>query len=61
VAKLLNKNFTAFSDLYIAKYNYDSKYWNNYDLLVDHPLPEQIKTDLEHPKKLEEQFVEAGK
>ena len=53
--------FGNMTNLYFSKYNYDEKFWKDDDDLVEYPLPAQIKTDLEHAKKLEEQFREAGK
>jgi hypothetical protein len=53
--------FGEFSDLYLTKYKYDGKFWDNYDGLDEYPLKAEIKTDLEHAKPLSTQFVEAGK
>jgi hypothetical protein len=62
VGKLLQQGvFLNGTSLYLAKYNYDEKFWKEYDALDDHPLLPQIKTDLEHATKLEDQFREAGK
>ncbi len=59
-AKLKN-GYAAFSDLYTTKYKYDSKFWDNYEPVSDYELDEDIVKDLEHAKKLDAQFVEAGK
>lgn len=56
-----NGRYSGATSLYSSEYFYDSKYWNNYTPLKAHPLDEKIKTDLEHAKKLETQFVDAGK
>ncbi len=61
VGEQLKKDYMAFSDLYTGKYKYDSKFWNAYEPAEDYPLDEDIQKDLEHAKKLEDQFVEAGK
>ncbi len=53
--------FSEISELYITKYKYDSKFWDNYDLLDEYPLKKEIVTDLEHAKPLSTQFVESGK
>lgn len=59
-AKLKN-GYAAFSDLYTTKYKYDPKFWDNYEPVSDYELDEDIVKDLEHAKKLDAQFVEAGK
>lgn len=53
--------FSEISDLYITKYKYDSKFWDDYDALDEHPAPKAIVTDLEHAQPLTKQFVESGK
>ncbi len=61
VGAKLNNGYAAFSDLYTTKYKYDPKFWNNYEPVSDYELDEDIVKDLEHAKKLDAQFVEAGK
>lgn len=53
--------FSAFTNLYSDTYKYDEKFWNDYDALDEHPLKDEIKTDLEHAKPLAQQFVASGK
>ncbi len=53
--------FGAFTNLYSDTYKYDDKFWNNYDALDEHPLKDEIKTDLEHAIPLAQQFVASGK
>jgi hypothetical protein len=54
-------NFTNDSDLYFSKYKYDQKFWEEYELLDDYPLIEEVKKDLEQAKPIEQQFKESGK
>jgi hypothetical protein len=54
------KGFESMSELYVTHYKYDSKFWDNYGPLDDHPLPDDIKKDLEHAVPLNKQFVDAG-
>lgn len=54
-------NFVQLTNLYSSTYKYDSKFWNDYDLLDEHPLKDEIKKDLEHAKPLSEQFHSMGK
>jgi hypothetical protein len=62
VGALISKGkYSEFSDLYLTKYKYDSKFWNDYDALEEYPIEEAIKADLEHAKPLSTQFVESGK
>ncbi len=62
VGALVQKGkYSEFSELYLSKYKYNEKFWNDYDALDEYPLKEEMKTDLEHAKKLEVQFVESGK
>ncbi len=62
VGALVQKGkYSEFSELYLGKYKYDSKFWDEYNGLDSYPLKPEIKTDSEHAKKLEVQFVEAGK
>lgn len=42
--------------LWDLEYVYNPTFWENYNLLLDHPLNLQYKTDLEFEKRLEEQF-----
>lgn len=59
-AAIAKGKYGIFTDLYSTPYKYNSSFWNNYDMLDEYPLPEQIKTDLEHRKPLEEQFKSPG-
>ena len=62
VGALVQKGkYSESTDLYLTKYKYNEKFWNDYDGLDDYPLQEEIKTDLEQAKPLSTQFVEAGK
>ncbi len=62
VGALVQKGkYSEMSDLYLTKYKYADKFWNDYDALDDYPLREEIKTDLEHAKPLNTQFVESGR
>ena len=61
VSTQLQKGFSAMTDLYTGKYKYDPAYWKKYDPLEEYPAPEQVQSDLENAKKLDAQFVEAGK
>jgi len=58
---LVKGNFSAATNLYTSTYKYNSKFWNEYDLLDEYPLKQEIKKDLEQGKQLEEQFKENGK
>lgn len=60
-AAIARGKYSEFSDLYLTKYKYNSKFWDDYDLLDEYPLDAAIKTDLEHAKPLSTQFVESGK
>lgn len=60
-ALIAKGKYSEFSDLYLTKYKYDSKFWNDYDALEEYPIEEAIKADLEHAKPLSTQFVESGK
>ncbi len=42
--------------LWDMDYEYNSSFWKNYNLLLDYPLNQQFKKDLEFEKPLEEQF-----
>jgi hypothetical protein len=59
--KMSKGNYSAFTNLYSSKYKYDEKFWSSYKPLNEYELDEQIQKDLEHNKKLKEQFVEMGK
>lgn len=59
-ARMAKGKYWAFTNLYSEPYKYNSTFWKNYDMLDEYPLPEQIKTDLEHNKPLEEQFKNPG-
>lgn len=61
VGEKLKNGYDVFSDLYMKKYKYDDAFWNSYEPVSDYPLDEDIAKDLEHAKKLSEQYVEAGK
>lgn len=62
VSGILKKGkFEVMTNLYSAAYKYDSKFWEENELLDEFPLAEQVKTDLEHNKKLEEQFKNPGR
>ncbi|MFN8287261.1 MAG: hypothetical protein U0V74_10930 [Chitinophagales bacterium] len=61
VSAKLKNGYAAFSDLYTTKYKYDSKFWGSYEPVSDYELDEDITKDLEHAKKLEDQYIEAGK
>lgn len=61
VGEELAKGYSAFTDLYIAKYRYDNAFWNDYNPLEEYPTPDAVVKDLEHTRKLGVQFVEAGK
>ena len=60
-AKMHNGKYSDFTELYSTKYRYNNKFWNNYPVMTEHKLDKQIKTDLEHAKPLDEQFIESGK
>jgi hypothetical protein len=59
--ELTKKKFLAESNLYTTAYKYNPKYWEDYDLLEDYPLKEEIKKDLEDSISLSDQFKESGK
>ena len=48
----MKKNTT----LWDMDYEYHPAFWENYNLLLDHPLNTKYKKDLEFEKPLEEQF-----
>lgn len=49
---IMKKNTTIWD----LEYEYNPEFWENYNLLLDHPLNTQFKKDLEFEKPLEEQF-----
>lgn len=53
--------YSEISDLYITKYKYDSKFWDDYDPLDEYPTRKEIITDLEHAQPLSKQFLESGR
>ena len=53
-------NYSSLTDLYTTKYGYNTKFWDNYDLLDEYPTPAQVKKDLEHAKPLVQQFKDMG-
>jgi hypothetical protein len=59
--ELTKRKFLAESNLYTTTYKYNPKYWEDYDLLEDYPLKEEIKKDLEGSISLSDQFKESGK
>ncbi len=56
-----NGKYNTFTSFYTSNYNYDEKFWKDYNLTGDRKLPTQAKTDLEHAKSLDLQFKEMGK
>lgn len=52
--------YSSLTDLYTGKYGYNTKFWDNYDLLDEYPTPADVKKDLEHAKPLLQQFKEMG-
>ncbi len=52
--------FWAMTNLYLEPYKYNTRFWGDYDLLEEYPIPADVKKDLEHNKKLEEQFKAPG-
>lgn len=60
-SKMQSGRFIEFTSLYTSNYNYDDNFWSSYKMLAEHPLPVQVKTDLEHAKPLDQQFRESGK
>lgn len=59
-ARMQKGKFWAMTNLYSEPYKYNTKFWSDYDLTDEHPLPEGVQKDLEHNKKLEEQFKAPG-
>lgn len=47
--------------LYGMKYQYNPDFWSQYQPLLQYPLDNQVKSDLEAIKPLENQFEEAGR
>lgn len=61
VGEALQKGkYWAMTNLYSELYKYNAKFWDDYESLDVHPLPEQVEKDLEHRKKLAEQFKTPG-
>lgn len=55
--RIRNRNLlTRDKTLWDMDYGYNPAFWENYNLLLDHPLNLQCKKDLEAEKPLEEQF-----
>lgn len=55
--RIRNRNLlTKDKTLWDMDYEYNPAFWENYNLLLDHPLNLQYKKDLEFDKPLEEQF-----
>lgn len=55
-----NKHFQKTGNLYSKKYNYNPEIWNNYELVLKHPLNPTITSEFEKNTKLEEQFLNNG-
>ncbi|SHJ57916.1 CarboxypepD_reg-like domain-containing protein [Tangfeifania diversioriginum] len=49
---IMNKNTT----LWDLEYEYNPEFWENYNLLLDHPLNPEYKKDLEFEEPLDKQF-----
>lgn len=45
------------NDLFVQKTNYDSLFWNNYNIIKATALQEKVKKDLEKQKTLEQQYL----
>lgn len=55
--RIKERNITSKNKaLWDLEYEYNAEFWENYNLLLDHPLKTQYKKDLEFEKPLEEQF-----
>lgn len=52
--------YSSLTELYLGKYGYNAKFWDNYGLLDDYPTPDDVVKDLEHAKPLLQQFKEMG-
>ncbi len=46
--------------LWDMEYTYHPEFWENYNIILDKPLDQKIKVDLEHDISLEDQFEETG-
>ncbi len=57
---LQNGRFESMTNLYSLTYQYDSNFWNNYEMLKKYPIPTQVKEDLDAKKPLLEQFKAPG-
>lgn len=44
-------------DIFVQKTSYDSLFWNNYNVIKNTLLQEQVKKDLERQRTLEEQYA----
>jgi hypothetical protein len=55
--RIKNKNQISKNKvLWNIDYEYNPAFWENYNMLLDHPINQQYKKDLESEKQLEEQF-----
>lgn len=55
------KRFSVFSNLYHRKYSFDISFWQNYSLPAFYfRKSQEVKSDLEKNKNLEEQFIQNG-
>lgn len=52
--------YSSLTELYLTKYGYNAKFWDNYDLLDEYPTPADVVKDLEHAKPLLQQFKDSG-
>ncbi len=46
--------------LWDMEYTYNPDFWKNYNIILDKPLDQKVKVDLEHDVSLEDQFKETG-
>lgn len=59
--RIRNRNLMVKSKtLWDLEYQYDRKFWENYNLLLDHPLNTHYKKQLEFEEPLEEQFKKSA-
>lgn len=54
------KNFHKTGNLYMRKYTYDKRFWDEDELLFRHPLNPAIAAELGKQQTLEEQFIKNG-
>ena len=55
--RIKNRNLTGKNEtLWNMDYDYNPSFWENYNVLLDHPLNQQYKNDLEFEEPLDEQF-----